>query len=195
MKSSDYRAQARKILGKNIFSKTWFISILVGVIVFLISMATDVPLVGFVIGLIIAGPLNVGITTYFLKLTKGKKADVGDLFYGFMDDFKENFILGFMRWLFVALWTLLFIIPGIVKAYSYSMAFYVKSDHPYYSWRDCLDESKKMMKGNKWRLFCLQLSFIWWAILGSLCFGLGLFWVDAYMSTSIAQFYNDIKNK
>ena len=91
--------------------------------------------------------------------------------------------------------TILCCIPGIIKAYAYSMAYFIKCDHPEYGWRECLDESEKMMNGNKWRFFCLNLSFIGWMIIGILTCGIGFMWSNAYMSTSNAIFYDELKRE
>ena len=91
--------------------------------------------------------------------------------------------------LFIFLWSLLLFIPGIVKAYAYSMVYYVKADHPEYGWRECLDESQRLMTGHKWEKFVLDLSFIGWGIVGSLCLGVGTLWVMTYMAATEAQYY------
>ena len=90
--------------------------------------------------------------------------ELAEIFEGFKADFVGNFLLGFLQSLFIALWSMLFVIPGIVKQYSWSMAYYVKIDHPDYDWRACLDESKRITMGHKGELFLLDLSFIGWAI-------------------------------
>ena len=94
-----------------------------------------------------------------------------------------------MQAIFIFLWSLLFIIPGIVKSYSYAMCMYVKSDHPDYDWRACLDTSRQLMQGNKWRLFVLDLSFIGWYIVGAMVVGIGTLWVTPYHQATRAQFY------
>ena len=91
--------------------------------------------------------------------------------------------------LFIFLWSLLLFIPGIVKAYAYSMVYYVKADHPEYGWRECMDESQRLMTGHKWEKFVLDLSFIGWGIVGSLCLGVGTLWVMTYMAATEAQYY------
>ena len=84
---------------------------------------------------------------------------------------------------------------GSVKSYSYSLIYYIKADHPEYGWRECLDESEKMMQGNKWRLFCLNFSFIGWILVGSLICGIGALWVSPYMQASTAVFYEELKRE
>ena len=94
---------------------------------------------------------------------------------------------------FTFLWSLLFVIPGIIKAFSYSMAYYVKIDHPEYDWNACIKESMRIMDGHKMELFVLMLSFIGWTIVGLCACGIGLLWVEPYIETAYANFYNSIK--
>ena len=91
------------------------------------------------------------------------------------------------------LWSLLLIIPGIVAAYRYSMAFYILNDNPEMSAKAALDESKRMMAGYKGKLFCLQLSFIGWGFLCLFTLGIGYLWLTPYIQTSMAYFYQNLK--
>jgi sugar phosphate permease len=93
----------------------------------------------------------------------------------------------------ISSWRMSFIIPGIIKSYSYAMSFYIKHDHPEYDWKQCIDESRRMMDGHKWQLFCLDFSFIGWNLLGFLCCGIGLLWVAPYEMASRANFYENLK--
>ena len=187
--NSEIRAKARAALGGGLFENNWLMAVVVVLIVGAISgISAYIPFAS----IILSGPLAVGSALVFLKLVRtGEKIVIEDTFNGFKN-FTENLLLGLISTLFIFLWTLLFIIPGIVKSYAYSMCFYIKNDHPEYDWKKCLDESQKMMNGNKWRLFCLDLSFIGWMILGALCFGIGTLWVSAYMTSSRAIFYNEL---
>ena len=90
---------------------------------------------------------------------------------------------------------MLFVIPGIIKACSYSMTYYIKLEHPEYTANQAITESRNMMRGYKMQYFLLKLSFIGWYILGALCLGVGVFWVDAYAQTSTAIFYEELKAK
>ncbi|MBQ7624030.1 MAG: DUF975 family protein [Clostridia bacterium] len=119
---------------------------------------------------------------------------IEDLFKGFTGDFSQTFLIGLMTSVFVFLWSLLFVIPGIIKKYSYSMAYFIKADNPDYDWRKCIDASKAMMQGHKWDLFVLELSFIGWIIISYLLFGVGFLWLAPYMQASRAQFYESIKS-
>ena len=117
----------------------------------------------------------------------------------------NSFSLGFGNWLhvvwgmilstiYIFLWTLLLIIPGIIKSYSYALTPYILVEHPEMSANEAIEESMRLMDGHKFDLFYLQLSFIGWAILSILSLGLGVFWLIPYQMTSQAAFYRDIKN-
>ncbi len=191
MKSnSELRARARNILGNKIFGECWLFALLVCLLSSVINGAASAVPFGT---LIIVGPISVGVAGVFMATARtGEKPKIENMFNGFKD-FPSNLLLGLMISLFTALWTLLFIIPGIVKSYSYSMAYYIKNDHPEYDWKQCINESQKMMKGHKGRLFCLHLSFIGWILLGALCCGVGILWVIPYISVANVEFYNDLK--
>ena len=143
-----------------------------------------------IIVILISGPLSYGLAKIFLGLVYGEdRIDIGRLFDGFRDDFGGTVLLSLMIGIFTFLWMLLFIIPGIVKGLAYSMAYYVKVEHPDYNWRACLNESQTLMRGHKGEYFVLQLSFIGWYIVGMLTFGLGLLWVSPYVECANANFY------
>ena len=91
------------------------------------------------------------------------------------------------------LWTLLFIIPGIVKSYSYAMAIYISKDKPELSAEECIQESRRMMSGHKGKLFLLDLSYIGWGILCILTCGILSLWVAPKMQTAHTLFYEDLK--
>jgi uncharacterized membrane protein len=95
--------------------------------------------------------------------------------------------------LFILLWTLLLIIPGIIAAISYSMTFYILADDNSIGAMDAIDKSKKMMDGYKWKCFCLGLRFLGWALLCILTLGIGFLWLMPYMQVSMAKFYDDVK--
>lgn len=118
----------------------------------------------------------------------------------------NSFSLGFGNWLhvvwgmvlstiYIFLWTLLLVIPGIIKSYSYALTPYILVEHPEMSANEAIEESMRLMDGHKFDLFYLQLSFIGWAILSILSLGLGFFWLIPYQMTAQAAFYRDIKNE
>ena len=186
-----FRANARAQLGGGIFQNNWLMALVVCLIYSAIMGFTST----FVVGpLLLGGFLLFGMCRVFLQLIRGQKEkiDVVDLFSG-SDQFADLLVLYLLQSLFTFLWTLLFIIPGIVKSYGYAMAFYIKHDHPDYDWRTCLDESQRYMKGYKWQLFCLDFSFIGWVLVGILTCGAGLLWVSPYQFAARANFYENLR--
>ena len=97
-----------------------------------------------------------------------------------------------MQWLYVFAWSLLFIIPGIIAGYSYAMTRYILAERPELTAQEALEHSRTMMAGNRWRLFCLQLSFIGWDILAALTLGIGNLWLNPYKQAATAAFYRDV---
>ena len=156
--------------------------------------------------------MTASLTTMLLSLLVVSPLGVGyynvhkDLLLNGDDKLTENsFKIGFSNWahnvwgmflmgLFIFLWTLLLIIPGIVKALAYSLVPYILVDKPERSANEAINRSKAMMKGHKFDLFYLYLSFIGWIFLAILTLGIGLLWVIPYMQTSMAAFYLDVKN-
>ena len=190
-RNSVFRANARAQLGGNIFNEIWLMALAVCLIQSLVlSLAGSI-----VIGVILVGGLlSYGLCHVFLQMVRSQKTkpEISDLFTG-SDQFLSLLILYCLQALFTFLWTLLFIVPGIIKSYAYSMAFYIKHDHPEYDWKKCLDESQRYMMGHKWQLFCLDFSFIGWILLGSCCCGLGMLWVTPYQQLAHTNFYENLK--
>jgi len=114
--------------------------------------------------LLVTGAFTFGITVFFLEMVRDKKSDIGMVFSGFGYYFKTLLLYVVMS-IFIMLWTLLLIIPGIIASIRYSQAFYILADDPSKDIMECIRESKEMMKGNKAKYFCLQLSFIGWYLL------------------------------
>ena len=114
---------------------------------------------------------NLGLYTLLLTFFRTKKVDNALVFEGF-SHFGKAFLLQLLVTVKTFLWGLLFVIPGIIASYRYSQAFYILADHPEYSVTQCIEESKRLMRGNKGRLFYLQLTFIGWALLASLPSGI-----------------------
>lgn len=130
----------------------------------LIIAAIVVLVIWLIITIIIGGAGKLGYAIFNLKLVDNKDAAFSDLFSQFHrlgDGFCMNFLMG----LFTLLWSLLFIIPGIIKTYSYAMTPYILAENPGMTATDAITESRRIMDGNKWRLFCLGFSFIGWGLI------------------------------
>lgn len=149
---------------------------------------------GTVIGsLLLTGTLAFGYTMFFKAIRDVYHPSLELLFRGFSVNFLSSMLASLLVALFTFLWSLLLIVPGIIKSYSYSMVFYVLDDHPEMSATEAIAESQRIMDGNKWRLFCLEISFIGWYLLSALALGIPLLWVIPWQETAKAEFYESIK--
>ena len=187
------RANARNQLGGGIFKNQWLMFLLVMVIYsILLSVASSLT---FGIGaILLMGVLNYGVARVTLsKIRTNKDFEIGDLFCGFSECLSDTLILGLLSNIFIALWSMLFVIPGIVKSYSYALAPFIQHDSDNKNWKECIDKSRDMMNGHKWQLFVLDLSFIGWYLLGSLCFGFGVLFVVPYHYMARSNFYEALK--
>ncbi len=150
-------------------------------------LAVVVGIVQFVLGSIV----TVGYARFNLDLVDGEEGTVQTLFRYF-PQWGTMLVAYFLQGLYIVLWTLLFIIPGIIAVYRYAMTSYILAENPEMSAGEAISRSKEMMKGNKWRLFCLHLSFIGWSILCIFTLGIGTLWLTPYMEAATAAFYRDI---
>ena len=149
----------------------------------------------FLSGLVSIVPLcspamQVGYFKFNSKLIRKENTSASEVFEGF-NLFGKALWLTIITNFFVFLWSLLFIIPGMIKIFSYSMAPYILADNPQMTASEALSLSKKLMDGNKGRLFYMELSFIGWCLLGSLTLGIVYIWLLPYMQATIAAFYNE----
>lgn len=168
----------------------------ISLIIFLISLVVNlVPLIGAIASIFVITPaFSLGLVMIYLNMTKGQKAAVSDLFSGF-NHFWGAFKVIFLVGLFTTLWSLLFIIPGIIKSISYSQAMYILAENPEIGALEAINRSKQMMNGHKMDYFVLDLSFIGWALLGAVTFGIAYIWIIPYMSATFTNFYNSIKTE
>lgn len=145
------------------------------------------------LSLLLSGTLTYGMATIYLNLARKGHADFMDLFKGF-SVYLKTLLLHILRAIFVFLWTLLLIIPGIIAAISYAMAYYIMVENPGMTAMEALSESKAMMRGHKMRFFGLWISFLGWFVLGFVTFGLAFIYVAPYYEATMTQFYLDLKN-
>jgi uncharacterized membrane protein len=139
-------------------------------------------------------PLGVGFLNSFRKLlVQGDNELPGNMYKLATSNYWHKVWGMFLVMLFTFLWSLLFIIPGIVKCFSYSMTPFILEEHPELGANEAIDHSRAMMKGHKFDLFWLILSFIGWGFLCLFTFGIGYLWLVPYMDTSISAFYEDVK--
>lgn len=173
---------------KGNWGKAVAVALIVMAVGILISL---VPKVGDLIQFIVAGPLTLGMVAFFLRLIRREPYEVQDIFSGFTR-FVPSFLLYLLSAVFVFLWSLLLIVPGIIAGLRYAMSFYIMNDHPELTAMEAIERSKQMMYGHKWRYFVLQLSFIGWGLLCVLTLGIGLLWLIPYMAATTANFYEDL---
>ncbi|MCZ0754191.1 DUF975 family protein [Anoxybacillus sp. J5B_2022] len=138
-------------------------------------------------------PLGIAMYWAFLDVYRGQSLHVSRVFSAYTPAKLPLKLIGtsILFGIFVFLWSLLLIIPGIIKSLAYSQTFFLLKDHPEYSALQAITESKKRMKGYKWKLFLLYLSFIGWGFLTIFTLGIGLLWLIPYIYTSLAAFYEE----
>ena len=145
------------------------------------------------LGLLVVGPLLMGLAMISEDVDKKNVVSLESLFKGFKM-FEHAFVLALLETVYLFLWSLL-IIPAFIKPYSYAMSFFIQKDNPDMTANECITESRRIMDGNKWKLFCLEFSYIGWIILCILTFGILSFWVSPKMNQAKYLFYLHITGK
>lgn len=187
----ELRAAARESLSGN-----WTYPVLATLIYLAISITCNfIPYVSFLIAIFFIKPLAYGLAITMLKFFRGEKEYVVENMFSIFSDYPR--ILGtiLLQFVYIFLWSLLLLIPGLIKMYSYAMTYYILHDNPEIGAEEAICRSMKMMDGHKWRLFCLHLSFIGWWLLCILTLGIGMLWLAPYIQNSTAAFYEDLKNQ
>jgi len=146
-------------------------------------------------GVFVANPLSVGKSRFFLE-HRLRRPSVGLVFWPFSSGSYLNVVKAtFMQVLIIALWSLLLIVPGIVKSYQYALVPYILAENPGLSWRRALDLSRSMTDGCKFDIFVLQLSFIGWYLLGLLALFIGTILVAPYPEATMAELYATLREQ
>jgi uncharacterized membrane protein len=187
MKTSyELKAQARLAL-KDTY---WYIFVILLIITGVLS-ASNVALIGF----IITGPVMVGFSFYLLQLFRQTiRADkLEHLLIGFKEGFVSHIITYIVVTVLIFLWSLLLIIPGIIKAIAYSQVGFILAENRNLEYKEAIERSESMMQGHKMRYFELVISFIGWYLLSILTFGIGLIFLAPYIEMTFVCFYEDIK--
>ena len=162
--------------------------IVIFTIVFLVIMAVVI-----LLDVYIFNPLELGCDRFFLKNLDGP-GNVANVCFAFDNGYKNIIRIMFFRDLYTVLWTLLFIIPGIIKSYEYKMIPYLLSENPNMTKEEAFAVSKQMMDGNKWKAFVLDLSFLGWYILSAFTCGiLSIFYVAPYVFSTYAALYQTLR--
>lgn len=141
--------------------------------------------------LVLSSVIRVGYSKFNLTLVDYQSPEINQLF-SFFPQWKTAACVSLLQGLYILLWSLLLIIPGIIAGYSYAMTGYIQAEHPELTASQVLERSKEIMEGNRWRLFCLEFSFIGWEILAVLTLGIGNLWLLPYKQAATAAFYREI---
>lgn len=165
---------------------TVIVVLIVAAIVLAIVLALDV---------LLLNPVQVGINRFMVK-SLDDTARIAEVGYTFDHNYKNGVKVMFFKDLYVVLWSLLFIVPGIYKAYQYRMVPYILGENPDMTYQEVLQRSKDMMDGQKWDAFVLDLSFILWHMLGGITCGLAeIFYVAPYVNLTDAALYSRLSRK
>ena len=167
------------------------ISLLSGLITGALSA---IPLVGTIAGMLLSAAFALAVINIYLGLTQGRKPEVADLFSE-MSNILPAFCTQFLVGLFTFLWSLLLIVPGIIKACAYSQAMYILAENPGISPMEAIKRSKEMMQGHKMEYFLLVLSFFGWALLAPFTLGILYIWLLPYMQATMANYYRSLKGE
>ncbi len=157
-------------------------------IVVIVLVALALAVVQFILGSIV----GVGYAKFNLDLVDRQKEPKISTLFGFFKYWKTIIPAGLLQALYVFLWSLLFVIPGIIASYSYAMTSYILAEYPGLSASEALEQSKEMMYGHRWRLFCLHFSFIGWELLCILTLGVGNLWLAPYKKAAETAFYREV---
>lgn len=166
--------------------------LLIQIVMVGIGAASIIPYVGWLIPILLGGVGMLGMAIYSLKYTYNQEASIADMFAGF-EQIMRAFCLYIIMGIFVLLWSLLFLIPGIIKSLSYSMSYYILAENPEMTAMKALNKSKEITQGHKWDLFVTLLSFMGWGLLATISCGIGYLWLVPYMNITMANIYNQIK--
>lgn len=201
MNSNFTRAEIKAQAREQLRGKVWMlflVMVIMYAVLFPVSLLTQfegaVAFVGVIGTYIITPPLSLGLIMVYLDVTYGDPVEISTLFKGFQRIGKSIALFLWML-LFILLWSCLFIIPGIIKSYSYSMAWYILAENPDMTAREALTESKIIMNGHKLDFFVLQLSFFFWALLIIVTFGIATIYVVPYQQLTFTNFYHNIKRQ
>lgn len=164
-------------------------------VIVVLVVAAIVLAIGIALDVLLLNPVQVGINRFMVK-SLDDTARIAEVGYTFDHNYKNGVKVMFFKDLYVVLWSLLFIVPGIYKAYQYRMVPYILGENPDMTYQEVLQRSKDMMDGQKWDAFVLDLSFILWHMLGGITCGLAeIFYVAPYVNLTDAALYSRLSRK
>ncbi len=200
MNRLDIKKKAKAILKEN-FKVFWEGYLIIFALSFVLNLGIGLifgsSMIGTVLSLVascFSMTLSVGFYSYLLKMIRKESFSREDIFK-FINKVLPIIVISLLVGIFCFLWSILFIIPGIIAALSYSMVYYIFTENSELTAMDYLEKSKKMMNGYKLDYFLFNLSFMGWMILSILTLGLLLIWTLPYFSISQALYYDELKKK
>lgn len=189
MTRQELKARAKEQIKGNI-GQFFLISLVANLIAFALAL---IPIIGSIASVVVSAAISLAIHIIYLNLCGGGiRPSVGALFDNSTDCWSAT-KLYLLQGLYVFLWSLLLIIPGIIKAFAYSQAFYILGENPGMSANETLHRSDAMMKGHKMEYFILELSFYGWVLLTALTLGIAGIWVGPYMNATLTNYYLSLK--
>ena len=159
----------------------------------ILAFATSMMIYGIIM-MTVGSVVSIGYSQFHLDIIDGAEAKIGTLFARF-GQIKTAICAKLLAFIYVFLGLLLFIVPGISMSFSYAMINFVMAENPDMNAREALCESKRIMRGHKWKLFCLECSFIIPAFLCLFTLGIGFIWLTPYINASYAAFYRMAKDE
>ena len=181
-----------KTQAKTALEGRWGLAVGTYFVYLLITTPQSVPKVGVVFALLLSGAMSVGFSRFGLNVAENADPQLNDLFFGFKQ-YGRSWVTMFLTGIYVILWALLLIIPGIIAAYSYSQVSFILADDENIGAEAAMAKSKQMMDGYKMDLFILHLSFIGWFLLCILTLGIGFLWLGPWAHVTMANFYLEVK--
>ncbi|MDD7735877.1 MAG: DUF975 family protein [Bacilli bacterium] len=163
------------------------------IIIFLIYLVITAGISATGIGILFSSVLTIAMLNAFLKGRSQNDYNPSDMFEPLNYNLTNKILLSIIKNIYIFLWTLLFIVPGIVKTYAYALSEYLSIRHPDWEYKKCLQESQNMMKGHKFELFMLQLSFLGWDLLSVFTLGILQLYIAPYKFASLAIYYEQLE--
>ncbi|WP_050615070.1 DUF975 family protein [Bacillus testis] len=185
-----------RLLARNSLQGKWGVSIGVIFITIILSIGVNfIPYIGYVISILLF-PITVAVEWFFLSISRKENPAVDMIFTGYeQGNFARTLGTQLLRNIYIFFWSLLFIIPAIIKSFSYMLTNYLMKDYPGLKYNAAITLSRKIMDGNKGRAFILQLTFLGWALLCLLTLGIGFIFLAPYMNAANAHFYRIVKEE
>lgn len=188
------RAELKQQAKDQLKGNLWML-VLASLIISAVGMVGGmIPIVGGIAVMVVSPALSLGLVMMYLNVTYGEGANISTLFDGFKY-LLPAFVLNLLIGIFTFLWSLLLIVPGIIKGISYSMSFYILAENPEMTAKEAINESKEIMEGHKMEFFVLQLSFIPWFLLVAVTFGIAAIYVVPYVGLTLTNFYHNVKKQ